>query len=197
MPFTQPDTQNTHTWHIPTCHTCTHTTHTLPLPHTTYHRHPIQTHTRSTNTHTYHTPHTPVHTPPTRTTLHTCTHPAHPLHTSSPIQTHCALHHTRTPCTNTYILHTPSPHSTYTHIHTRAHAARMLCYTWCSGPGPMLPVCPGVLPPQALSVLSLGLHSGSLWPEVPSALVKISRGHAPCRKRHHAFLHRRLFAGIQ
>ena len=189
--ITQPDTQNTHTWHILSTH-ATHVLHTqhasyTRTPHThyhsptTYHTHPIQTHMLYTNTHTYHIPHTDLYTHTSHVphtaylyTLHT------PYAHHTPIQTHVPLYHTHTPCTNTYKLHTPPPHTTYTHsTHTHAHVRCSV--TWCSGPGPTCSLSAQTCFLPALSFLSLGFSFQVPWLEAPVSTCQDQlHRHAPC-----------------
>ena len=157
---TQPDTQNTHTGHIPS----TRATHLLHTQLTSYTR---RAHTPDTNTHALdkhphipHTPHTCTHTPSAYHTLHTCTHRTPLTRIPTPIQTHMPLHHTHTPYTNTCVRHTPPPHTTYTHS-TRC-TREMPCYLVRRARPHMLPVCPDVFPTSTVFLVSLIFILGPL-----------------------------------
>lgn len=158
-------------------HTPAHHTHVTTPPHYIPHTSYTNTHALHKHPHISHTPHTPVHTPP-HVPHCILVHTAHPLHTSY------AHTNTRAPTPHPHTMH-KYIHTTHTipaqHIHAYTHTcARVRCsVTWCSGPGPTWSLSAQTCFLPALSVLSLGSSFQVPWPEVPSAVVKISRTGMP------------------
>lgn len=189
---TQPDTQNTHTWH----NLSTHATHLLHTQHTSYTRTPHTRH-HSPTLHTTHTLYkhtcsrqTPTHiTYPTHTCTHTLTHTYHTLHTCThrtplthiptPIQTHMPhttpIHHTQIHAYDTHHPHTP-----HTRIVPDAHVRCPV--TWCAGPGPTCSLSAQMCFLPALSFSSLQSSFRVPWPEAPVSTCQDQlHGHAPCQ----------------